>query len=75
MNQTNLQKSEKLFSQFATNAQSNISVREFSISGDKFSLLCDERTAANAYSAIVRYDENNTIEKDSLQKFKGYFVK
>lgn len=75
MNQTNLQKSEKLFSQFSTNAQSNISVREFSISGDKFSLLCDERTAANAYSAIVRYDENNTIEKDSLQKFKGYFVK
>lgn len=74
MNETNLQKSEKLFSQFATTSQSNISVREFSVSGDKFALLCDERTSSNAYSAIAQYEEN-TITSDSLQKFKGYFVK
>jgi len=75
MNNDNLQKSEKLFTQFITDSQTNITVRDFSSAGNKFAVLCDERTASNAYSAVVEYNEDNTVTKESLQKFKGYFVK
>lgn len=75
MNGDNLQNSEKLFTQFITQAQTNITVRDFSIASNKLAVLCDERTALTAYSAVVQYNDDNTIKKESLQKFKGYFVK
>lgn len=75
MNDDNLQNSDELFTQFITDSQTNITVRDFSSAGNNFIVLCDERTATKAYSAVVEYNDDNTVTKESLQKFKGYFVK
>lgn len=70
----NFAKSETLFRHFVTSADTNITVRDFSLAGDKILVLTDERTGINTYSAIAEYD-SNSISNDSLQKIKGYFIK
>lgn len=73
-NSENFAESETLFRHFVTNAETNITVRDFSLAGDKLLVLTDDRTSVNTYSAIAEYDDNS-VSNDSLQKLKGYFVK
>lgn len=70
----NFEKSETLFRHFVTSADTNITVRDFSLAGDKILVLTDDRMSVNTYSAIAEYD-NDSISSDSLQKIKGYFNK
>lgn len=70
----NFEKSETLFKHFVTSADTNITVRDFSLAGDRILVLTDDRTNVNTYSAIAEYNDNS-ISSDSLQKIKGYFVK
>lgn len=70
----NFAKSENLFRNFVTNAETNITIRDFSLSGDHLLVLTNDRIGINTYSAIAEYD-NNSISSDSLQKLKGYFIK
>lgn len=74
INSENLAESEHLFNLLVTNADTNITVRDFSMAGEGLLVLSDERTGAGAFSAVAEYD-GNSIRKDSLQKVKGYFVK
>lgn len=74
INSKNAQKSESLFRLFMTSADTNITVRDFSMAGDGLVVLSNDRTGAGAYSAVAEYDGSN-ISKESLQKIKGYFVK
>lgn len=74
VNSENAANSEELFKQLVTTADTNITVRDFSLSGDNITVLADDRTGAGAYSAVAEY-EGNSLSKESLQKIKGYFVK
>lgn len=74
INSDNLEKSEELFRFFITNADTNITVRDFSLAGDDLKVLSDYRTGASLYSAQAEY-ENGSVNAQSLQKIKGYFVK
>lgn len=74
INSKNAQKSESLFRLFMTSADTNITVRDFSMAGDGLVVLSNDRTGAGAYSAVAEYNGSN-ISKESLQKIKGYFVK
>lgn len=70
----NFSKSETLFRHFVTSADTDITVRDFSLAGDRLLVLTDDRTNVNTYSAIAEYDDHS-ISNDSLQRIKGYFVK
>lgn len=74
INSDNLSKSEDLFRLLVTTADTNITVRDFSMAADGLTVLADDRTGPGAYSAIAEYESEN-INKNSLQKFKGYFIK
>lgn len=74
VNSENAANSEELFKLLVTTADTNITVRDFSLSGDNITVLADDRTGAGAYSAVAEY-EGNSLSKESLQKIKGYFVK
>lgn len=74
MNSENLENSETLFNLFVAAANTNITVRDFSLAGDGLTVLADEQTGVGAYSAVCEYD-GNTITDESLQKVKGYFTK
>lgn len=75
LNSENLEKSQDLFDIFVTLAQTNITVRDFSMAADGLTVLCDERTGAGVYSAVAEYDSAGNITADSLRQMKGYFVK
>lgn len=70
----NLAESEKLFRDFVSAADTNISVRDFSMSGDRLSVLGNDLVAKGVYNAQASYD-GNKLTDDSLKKIKGYFVK
>lgn len=74
INSENLENSETLFNLFVASANTNITVRDFSLAGDGLTVLADEQTGVGAYSAVCEYD-GNTITDESLQKVKGYFTK
>lgn len=74
INSENQEKKEKLFNNFVAAANTNITVRDFSLGQDRLTVLTDDRTGTGAYSAVCEYEEN-TITQQSLQKIKGYFVK
>lgn len=74
INSENYEKGEKLFSKLVTSADTNISVRNFSMADDALTVLTDDRTGATVYSADVEY-KNNEFTKKSLKNIKGYFAK
>lgn len=74
INSESLEKSEELFKLFITSADTNITVRDFSLAGDGMIVLSDDRTGAGTYSAVAEYD-GGSISSESLQKIKGYFIK
>ncbi len=74
LNSENAQISEKLFREFVSLSDTNISVRDFSLAGDRLSVLGNDLVAMGVYNAQAGYD-GNRLTDDSLKKIKGYFVK
>lgn len=74
LNGENAQISEKLFREFVSLSDTNISVRDFSLAGDRLSVLGNDLVAKGVYNAQAGYD-GNRLTDDSLKKIKGYFVK
>lgn len=74
VNKDNLKISENIFRELVTTAETNITVRDFSMAGDRLTVLADERTGAGLYGAAAEYKDER-VTKNSLQKIKGYFVK
>lgn len=74
LNSENAQISEKLFREFVSLSDTNISVRDFSLAGDRLSVLGNDLVAMSIYNAQAGYD-GNRLTDDSLKKIKGYFVK
>lgn len=74
LNGENAQISEKLFREFVSLSDTNISVRDFSLAGDRLSILGNDLVAKGVYNAQAGYD-GNRLTDDSLKKIKGYFVK
>ncbi len=74
INKDNVENAEELFQYFVMNAQTNITVRDFSLAQGNLSVLSDERTAASVYSADAQYD-NTSLKKESMQSIKSYFSK
>ncbi len=74
LNSENAQISEKLFREFVSLSDTNISVRDFSLAGDRLSVLGNDLVAMGIYNAQTGYD-GNRLTDDSLKKIKGYFVK
>lgn len=74
LNGENAQISEKLFRKFVSLSDTNISVRDFSLAGDRLSILGNDLVAKGVYNAQAGYD-GNRLTDDSLKKIKGYFVK
>ena len=74
VNEENAQNSEELFQYFITNCETNITVKDFSVAGDKIEVFSDERSGVNIYNAPAEY-KNNKITASSLKEIKGYFVK
>lgn len=74
LNSENAQNSEKLFREFVSLSDTNISVRDFSLAGDRLSVIGNDLVAMGVYNAQAGYD-GNRLTDDSLKKIKGYFVK
>lgn len=74
LNSENAQISEKLFREFVSLSDTNISVRDFSLAGDRLSVIGNDLVAKGVYNAQAGYD-GNRLTDDSLKKIKGYFVK
>ncbi len=74
LNKENFADSEKLFRDFVAAADTNISVRDFSLAGDRLTVLGNDLVAKGVYNAQASYD-GNRLSDDSLKKIKGYFVK
>lgn len=74
LNSDNAQISEKLFREFVSLSDTNISVRDFSLAGDRLSVIGNDLVAKGVYNAQAGYD-GNRLTDDSLKKIKGYFVK
>lgn len=74
LNSENLKDSENLFREFVSAADTNISVRDFSLAGDRLTVLGNDLVAKGVYNAQAAYD-GSRLTDDSLKKIKGYFVK
>ena len=74
MNSENLQNSEEIFRKLITNCESNITIREFSKSGEMLEVLANDRNGARIYNASFEYKDDKPTEK-SLKNAKGYFAK
>lgn len=74
INSKNLEKSEDLFKSFVTVANTNITIRDFSLSGDNMAVLSHDQVGVRVYNASGSYSKNK-IDENDLQKIKSYFVK
>lgn len=74
LNSENLKHSEQLFRTFVSLSDTNISVRDFSLAGDRLSVIGNDMVAKGVYNAQADYD-GSRLTDDSLKKIKGYFVK
>ena len=74
MNGENLQNSEEIFRKLITNCDSNITIREFSKSGEMLEVLANDRNGARIYNASIEYKDDKPTEK-SLKNARGYFAK
>lgn len=73
-NEENYLRGEKLFTKFVTNADTNISVRTFSMADDALTVISNNKTKMKIYSAEPEYSDNELTSK-GIKNIKGYFVK
>lgn len=74
LNEKNFADREDLFRRFSKIAQTNITIRDFSLAADKMMVASSESSAMGVYNAPVQYNENK-ISDEGLKKVKGYFLK
>lgn len=74
LNSENAKRSEQLFRAFVSLSDTNISVRDFSLAGDRLRVIGNDLAAKGVYNAQAVYD-GSRLTDDSLKKIKGYFVK
>lgn len=74
LNSENMADSDDMFKNFVKIADTNITVRDFSVSSDKLIVISNDQSAMGVYNAALQYDENK-ISDEGLKKVKSYFVK
>lgn len=74
LNSENMEDCDDLFRQFSAIADTNITIRDFSLAGDKLKVITNDRANMSVYNAQAAFD-GNKINDDDLKKIKGYFVK
>lgn len=74
LNSGNMADSDNLFRKFSAIADTNISVRDYSLAADRLAVVTNEQSAINVYNAPCEY-EDNKISNEGIKKVKGYFVK
>lgn len=74
LNSENMENADTLFRQFSAIADTNITIRDFSLAGDKLQVITNDRVSMSVYNAQAAFD-GNKINDDDLKKIKGYFVK
>lgn len=74
INKENYENKEELFERFIASAETNITVKNYSMANDSLIVLSNENTGVHVYNASAEY-KNNKITKDSLKEVRGYFVK
>ena len=66
------EKKEAYFTELVTNAETNITIRDFSLADTAFTVLTNDRVGVGVYNAYAEYDESNIT---NLQSVKGYYSK
>lgn len=74
LNSENMEDADSLFRQFSSIADTNITIRDFSLANDKLKVITNDRANMSVYNAQAQFD-GNKINDDDLKKIKGYFVK
>lgn len=74
LNEENHKNSENLFRNFSANANTNITIRDFSLCADKLTVIASTAQPMNVYNVQAEYEENS-ITQEGLKNIKGYFVK
>lgn len=74
LNSENMENADALFRQFSAIADTNITIRDFSLASDKLQVITNDRVSMSVYNAQAAFD-GNKINDDDLKKIKGYFVK
>ncbi len=74
INSENMENSDDLFKTFSSLANTNITIRDYSLASNNLTVITNDLTSMSVYSAKAKYD-GNTITEDSLKTVKGYFVK
>lgn len=73
-NQEFYENKEELFTEFVTKADTNISIKDFSLADPAFEVLTNEKVGVGVYNAFAEYD-GNEITAESLRSVKSYYVK
>lgn len=73
-NSENMEDCDDLFRQFSSIADTNITIRDFSLASDKLKVITNDRVSMSVYNAQAGFD-GNKINDDDLKRIKGYFVK
>ena len=74
LNSENMEDCDDLFRQFSAIADTNITIRDFSLANDNLKVITNDRANMRIYNAQAGF-EGNKINDDDLKKIKGYFVK
>ena len=74
LNNKNLADGDDLFRKFSANAITDITIRDYSLSADKLTVIASDQQPMSVYNAQAEYD-GDVITQDSLKSIKGYFVK
>lgn len=74
LNSENMEKADSLFRQFSSIAETNITIRDFSLAGDRLKVITNNQVNMSVYNAQAQFD-GNQINDEDLKKIKGYFIK
>lgn len=74
INGENYENKDSFFNELVTDAETNITVRDYSGAQDAITVLCNSQNSISVYGAAVMYEKSN-ITQESLNEAKGYFKK
>lgn len=74
LNSENMINGDDLFRTFSKIAETNITIRDYSLAADRLRVISNEQSSIGVYNAPAQYD-GNKISDEGLKKIKGYFVK
>lgn len=74
LNSKNMADGDYLFKTFVKMADTNITIRDYSLASDRLTVIANEQLSMSVYNAPAQYN-GNQISDEGLKKIKGYFVK